>query len=280
MLPPSTPTRAEADVENEELLKLLQWFTSGDHTVHATEWTYETRRSSQAILPFLYLGPFTTAKDVDFITKNGITMLLVIRDSRSALSGLLSGKKVAEQLGIQHAAVDVGGSAQLIQYGFPSVIRIINNHLLAKYQECAPPGPLPHGPPFEAKPPTWGKVLIFCESGNERSAAAVASYLMAMYQVDMVSAVQYVQTQRFCIALNDELKHLLFNFQQLLEARRGVLKTQAFDGLPAHNGKAMNTTKRNIAEVDREDYDMGGMGDSDDAARFQSRKQSAPFHDE
>jgi serine/threonine/tyrosine-interacting protein len=272
------PTRAEADVENEEVLKLLQWLTSGDNTVHASEWAYETRRSSQAILPFLFLGPFTTAKDVDFITKKGITLLLVIRDSRSALSGLLSGKKVAEQLGIQHAAVDVGGSAQLIQYGFPDVIRIINNHLLAKYQECALHGPLPSGPPFETEPPTRGKVLIFCESGNERSAAAVASYLMAMYQVDMVSAVQYVQTQRFCIALNDELKHLLLNFQQLLEARRGVLKSQVSDGLPANKGKITN--KRNIEEVDKDDDDMDDDSDSDDSDRFQKRKNYAPFVDQ
>ena len=64
------------------------------------EWTYERRREAQMILPYLYLGPMTAAKDDRFLrgeTGNlggggGITMLLgcLLYTSPSPRDGLLS----------------------------------------------------------------------------------------------------------------------------------------------------------------------------------------------
>jgi serine/threonine/tyrosine-interacting protein len=238
------------------------------------EWVYESRRNFQIILPFLYLGPFTAAKNVAALAKAGITMVLVVRDSMSAQSGFLSGKKAAETLGIHHAAVDVDGNAELINFGFTKATRLINEHLLMKFRELAPPDT-----PRDKTPGTWGKVLVFCESGNERSAAVIVAYLMAMYGIDLVASIQYVQTQRFCIAFDDNLKTLLLNYQQILEARRGVLGAQD-SNLPSANPARPALVKRRIDDVDKEDYDMlSGEGDPDDVARFESRKPFAPFYD-
>lgn len=205
-------------------------------------------------------------------------MLLVVRDARSAQSGLLSGKKAAEKLGIEHAAIDVDGNTQLIHDGFPNAIRIINDHLLRKYQEHA--NSATHGQvPVNDAPITTGKVLVFCESGNYRSAAVVAAYMMAMYRINVVVALQYIQAQRFCIALDDPLRNLLFNYQQLLEARRAVLGVRSSNSLTT-TSQPMLSTKRRIDDVEQDDHDMDSrMGDPDDVARFASRKPFAPFHE-
>lgn len=192
------------------------------------------------------------------------------------MSGLLSGKKAAEQLGIEHAAVDVDGNTQLIHDGFPNAIRLINAHLLMKYQKLLDAAPYD---PVTLQNAVFGKVLVFCESGNDRSATVVAAYIMAMYGIDMVTAIQYLQVQRFCIALDDPLKNLLLSYEQLLNARRAVRGIQSSPSL-AENHPPTKAPKRRIDDVDHEDYDMDlRMGDPDDVARFGSRKSFAPFHD-
>jgi serine/threonine/tyrosine-interacting protein len=281
VLPASNPTVAEADIDDDETLKVLQHITGGNFEVRVRDWTYENRRSFQPILPFLYLGPFTSAKNVAALTKEGITMLLVIRDTRSAMCGFLSAKKIADNLGIQHAAVDVDGNAQLINYGFHKATRIINGHLVMKYKELQQRQSLSDDQ-APTTPNACGKVLVYCESGNERSATAVTAYLMAMYEVNVVTAIQYVQTQRFCIAFDDGHKNILFNYQQILEARRGVLGAQRSSSQLVNQLPTLlsNTaSKRRIDDVDRDDCDMSGMNDPDDVARFENRGSFAPFHE-
>lgn len=67
-----------------------------------------------------------------------------------------------------------------------------------------------------------GKILVFCESGNERSTALVAAYLMILFGVDVVGAMQIIQSQRFCIAPEDGMKNMLITFQDVLRAKREV----------------------------------------------------------
>lgn len=220
--------------------------------------------------------------------EDGISLLLVIRDTRSAISGLLSGKKIADQLGIDHAAVDVDGNAQLIHIGFSRAISIINDHLISRYQQHASSLPTDADAFYTTKTAARGKVLVFCESGNERSAAVVAAYIMTVYGLDMVSAVQYLQCQRFCIALNDNLKNLLFSYQQILEARRAVLIAQkdSLLQLPLQSTRAA-TPKRSIDDVDDDSSDVpmdagdagyDADGNVDNRGDCGNRKGFAPFH--
>ena len=127
-------------------------------------------------------------------------MMMAIRDRNSAAQGFYNGAKVLQQLGIPTMFIDVDGNQELIRK-MPEAISTINDHLVQQYRfqgglsKPAAPGTAP------GTAQIWGKVLVFCESGNERSPAVVTAYLMAMYQMDIVTAVQYIQQQRFCASI-------------------------------------------------------------------------------
>jgi len=124
-------------------------------------------------------------------------MLLVVRDTISAAQGLYNGKK-AEAAGIKSEFINVTDNQDLIRT-FPTAIEKINQHLIEEFRKQGGLDKIRHHVP--GKPSTWGKVLVFCESGNERSPAVVAAYLMAAYQIDLIKAIQYVQQHRFCVCI-------------------------------------------------------------------------------
>lgn len=261
-----------ATAEDREYLKII---TQGDHVAVTTrDWKYEWRRKAQPILSFLQLGPSAAARDIEYLRSEGITMLLVIRDSRSAIARLLSGDKVARELGIESAAIDVSDYQQLIA-AFPRTVKVINDHLISEYRKHMSNDPS-HGNNGRT---TWGKVLVFCESGNERSAGLVAAYLMNMYGLDLVNALQYIQTQRFCVAFDDNMKNLLRSYQDILEAKRSVAgATGQPRFLGTTSGPTQPKAKRGREEVNVDDGEMD-LDDADDEARFGGRTTFAPFHD-
>ena len=177
------------------------------------EWKYEQRRSAQDITPFLFLGPKTAAQNIDWIRQNGITMMISVRDVHAPklLARLLDPTILPSSIGIQTLTLDLNPSFDLMSK-LSSTIKAINNHLEQSCKSILPSS-------IEEVP---AKVLVFCESGNERSAAFVAAYLMVLYGVDAITAVQVVQAQRFCIAIEDNLKLMLHNFQEILQAQRDV----------------------------------------------------------
>lgn len=252
---------------NQEDIECLRTITQGPHAVKLKEWKYESRRQAQPILPYLYLGPSSAARDVQFLRDQGITMLLVIRDTTTATSGLLSGQKAARELGIISESIDVQGNQELIR-AFPRAIEVINKHLIGAYRARKDAVQQPHSPDNS---PMWGKVLVWCESGNERSAAVVVSYLMAIYSLNVIEAIQYIQAERFCIAFDDSLKNLLLSYHQLLEAQRGILAA----GGDADRRKVSGNEKRSRDEVGDMDVDMDAEK-MDDLARFGGRS-FAPF---
>ncbi|KAE8447744.1 hypothetical protein EG329_010138 [Mollisiaceae sp. DMI_Dod_QoI] len=241
--------------------------------IDTVDWRYELRRKAQSILTFLYLGPSSSARDLEALRTEGITLLLVIRNTMTAQASLLSGERVARQLGIESAAVDVAGNQELIA-AFPRAAKIINDHLISSYHRLARENDTQTGRS------TWGRVLVFCESGNERSAAVVAAYLMHMFGLDMVAAIQYVQSQRFCVAFDDGLKNLLQAYDDIMRARRTVTRGNS----AAPHSIMVQPGKRRRHEVDDEDEDMD-MGDGsdstrfDDMDRFAGRSAFAPFLD-
>jgi len=209
----------------------------------ATEWKYESRRQAQPILDYLYLGPSSAAKDRAFLEAEGITLLLAARDTRMAQVRLMSVERVAESLGIEAQYIDTDGHQQLIGL-FPKAVQVINDHLLRVYrsQAITTPGAAPG---LAAPSPDdqgqgagggrmvindaafrRGKVLVFCETGNDRSAAIVAAYIMNVYGVDLVTTLQFIQQQRFCVTLDEDAKHLLHSYEGILLATRQVQKSQ------------------------------------------------------
>lgn len=215
------------------------WFF---HTASRNEWTYAMRREAQQILPFLYLGPASVARDKEFVKNEGITLLLSIRDKRSAIARLLSGTKVAEDLGILSDSIDVDNDQELIAL-YPEAIRRINRHLASG--RSASPGVPP-------------RVLVFCESGNGRSASVVIAYIMSMLNMDMAASMWAVHHRRFCIDVDESMQVLLQSFQSILDAKREVMKARRQESqtllsaqLPSHSqNQGHLTKKRSFIECD------------------------------
>lgn len=268
---------------NAEFLKTV---TYGDFMTvnNMIEWRYEQRRMAQQILPFLFLGPVSATRDSKFLQDNGITMVLAVRNTMSAHAKLLSSKAAAE-LGIQCNFIDVAGNQELIA-AFPKAIELINAHLSSMYQLTQ--ARKPQASDSERGPSTPGKVLVFCESGNERSATVVAAYLMAMYSMDLIPVLQIVQAQRFAVAFDESLKTLLQTYNTILQAKRDVVQAgygysgngDVAGGLVEPNadagGPSKNSTKRTLDEVD-DDMDTDADEGYGVEERFEKREGHAPF---
>ncbi|KAL8951997.1 MAG: hypothetical protein Q9222_002065 [Ikaeria aurantiellina] len=267
--------------DNTEFLKTVTynnfWTQQALH-----DWEYKQRRTAQQILPFLFLGPITAARDPRFLQDNGITMLLAVRDTKIAHSRLLD-SKVALELGIPCATVDTAGNQELIA-AFPRGTEIINAHLSDLYRQNQMSSAV-SGSSMQ------GKVLVFCETGNDRSAAMVVAYLMGMYPMDLVKAIQVVTAHRFSAALNDSMKVLLQTYASILQAKRDVMRSQqqisatsmennvASSHSMHHSGRLGKSNKRTLDNDN--DEDMANEKDEMmmDGGRFEKREGAAPFSD-
>ena len=230
------------------------------------EWTYERRREAQMILPYLYLGPLSAVKDMAWLKREGITCVLGVRQKGAFQSKLMNSalSKVGDT-GIENYAVDVDDNQDLI-HSFPATTAQIHQHVARKLQETN----------------EIGKVLVFCESGNERSAGVAAAFLMETHEdVDYIKAMQLCQAQRFCVNFDDGMKRLLQGYWDILCAKRQVAQMSE---VPSPNGgndgdaSAAVKGKRSLEREDDDDEEMDGM-DEDDVERFGGR-QFAPFVDQ
>ncbi|KAK7956980.1 dual specificity phosphatase [Apiospora aurea] len=190
-------------------------------------WNYNERRNAQPILDFLYLGPSNMARDRKWLVENGITMLLAVRDMRMAHARLMFVDAVAQELGIQAEHIDTNGHMGMI-HALPEAVRKINNHLLDVYHRQAVPSGQTTTTAAEGsmlinhQDFKRGKVLVFCETGNDRSPVVVIAYMMAVLGMSMVQACQFIHYRRFCVSLSEEVKFLLVTYEGILNARRAV----------------------------------------------------------
>ena len=231
------------------------------------EWKYEMRREAQEILPFLYLGPVMCVKNRDFLYKEHFTLLLSIRTTQTAQARLVSGERAAYEIDAESDSVDIVDNRDLVSV-FPRAIRRINDHMSAP----ATPGN------FQSQQPR--KVLVFCESGNERSAVVVAAYLMAMFNLRAETALYVVQQRRFCVNIEAHLWHILCCFDSILKAKRDVEKERRSESTDSTSqGPLLASTsskKRNLNDRDDDAITRDGM-DIDDIES--DRTPLAPFRD-
>jgi serine/threonine/tyrosine-interacting protein len=268
----------------------LQIITGG-RVQHASDnykgnWRYEDRRKAQPILDFLYLGPISAARDKEFLMKEGITMVLAIRDVSMSHLRLVAVENASAQLNLQSEYINVTSRNQLIR-DFPLLISRINEHLLRVYRRQLQLANATGNVAVDTSTFRRGKVLVFCETGNERSAVVVAAYIMAMYGAEMINAVQYIACQRFCVSFDDNMKYLLRSFEDILEAQRMVsaqaqqeqehnYHTIAAPPMSSGTGfPAPASKKRGISDItDEDDPDEDSLMDSD---RYEDRAVFAPY---
>lgn len=247
------------------------------------QWSYEMRRQAQPIFPFLSLGPSSCLRDREFLCSQEFTLFLAIRSSQSAQARLVSGDKAAAELGVQADTIDVLDNQELIS-AFPRAIRRINDHLAGVDTDAS--GKMVASQ--IGQPPMKRKVLVFCESGNERSAAVVIAYIMAMLNMDSGQALHLTQQHRFCVSIEDPLKRILFAFESILSAKRDVerarrsnTQTGAASLAPPPMPPVLLSKKRSFADRYDDDTNMvdGDMEVDGDGDFFSARKPIAPFQD-
>ena len=235
-------------------------------------WQYEMRRAAQPVLPYLYLGPSSAARDPVFLKASGITLMVAVRSTKGiqARPAFLNPASYVANSGIATLSFDFDSTFDFVSK-LRLIVREINEHL----EQTCPKIPL------ECVSDIGGKVLIFCESGNNRSPVLVAGYLMIIYGISAFSAIQVIQSQRFCITLSNDLKNVLLDLQYILEAQRAVSATRTSSvevpGLLGQGSRSSQCTKRNIDDMDTSDEEMGADPPGND--NWSIREGVAPFAD-
>jgi serine/threonine/tyrosine-interacting protein len=246
------------------------------------DWRYDKRREAQMVLPFLYIGPLAAAKNEKYVRETGFTFLISVRSTASGPTRVMDATRMAAQCGLLSYNLDIDSPTDLIRK-FPAAIKSINDHL-----EDTANGNLFHkGEKLQAVP-VRGKVLVFCETGNERSAAFVSAYLMAVFNIDVVTAVQTVQSQRFSVSIDDSTKNALGTFGTLLSAKRDVGRANRHSNQALIKGNAWSQTHMSSALPARSKRPLDSVYDDDDnlqphdrqsGQEQQGRMQAAPFQD-
>ena len=204
------------------------------------DWSYGERQAAQEILPFLFLGPLAAARDKAFLESNKITMVLGVR---KLMGSFKFNPKAPRDLGLDLQFVDIKNEAGVI-YAFNEVVGKINEHLEQRFIASNSQRNDQQHPP--------GRVLVFCESGNDRSATAMAAYLMAMYGVNVVEAIQIIQGQRFCIDIDSTARNTLVTYGTMLQAQVDVLGAghqQQQQQLPLHPPSTTSTSSGRFGHI-------------------------------
>jgi len=189
------------------------------------EWSYGQRWNAQRVLPFMYLGPFNATKDRDWLIREKISLCIAVCDMGGASGApeMFVRPKVALSAGVDVMAVDVS-KGKLVK-AFGKAIELINGHMTQQMQE--------NDGANELESAVTGRVLVYCLTGNGSSAAVVAAYIMAMYSVGMGQVEELVQECRFSVSFTPELRQSLLTWEELLKAKRDVVKTQQHRSTPA-----------------------------------------------
>lgn len=246
---------SQSEVSEEEFKIMQSRCQAQMATDRSDTWQYQERYNAQAVLDFMYLGPFSVLKDIEFLKEHDITMVVLVRDARLMASKAQIAERAATEIGLELCYAYINGMQGLI-HELPQIFGAINSHLVRFYRE------------HEGAGQCRGKVLVTCESGNGRSAAVVAAYIMLMFGCDLVHAIQYIMVQRFCVNFDDDIKHMLRTWQGILQAKRAVTRSRSQE--PPRSDDKMN--KRGRDEEDTEMLD-------DDNERFRGRESHAPFAD-
>jgi serine/threonine/tyrosine-interacting protein len=240
-------------------------------------WEYKMRHDVQKVAPWLYIGPRTVLKEKRaFLLEQGITKVILVLETLLSRMMETYARDASQALGGIDVTCIIADTSVQLMHQFPDLLASINHHLVKTHQDQVTAG-------VDGASIKRGKVLVACQTGNDRANVVAAAYLMATYGCEMTEAVQFVGMCRFCCDFNEEAKRALLTFGDLIKARSalrgpsGSLDSSGFT----------RVRKRNIHETEAEDEAMGGSGstwqtdlftrDTMDAGRFSGREAFKPF---
>ncbi|KAG6077376.1 hypothetical protein E4U30_002692 [Claviceps sp. LM220 group G6] len=253
-------------------------------------WTYDSRYAAHAILDYLYLGPTSSIRDLESLTCQGITMMVVVRHSRMA-GTIRSVDRASQELGIPVEYLRIGGFPDLIRE-LPTIIGLINRHMLSYNSQFMGRADQDQHMVMDRRP-RCGKVLITCDSGNYHSATIAAAYLMSVFGQTAASATQFLTLQRLSCVFDEDAKQMLQSWEDVVRARSMTahhvqsetqnqpLLGDANAGAPIVDQPTASISRRKRGFEDMRDQDMSGDGETGDTDgdRFANREAFAPFKD-
>lgn len=270
---PMTITPSFASVNpgtlTEDDLRIITGGTEQVAVDRSVSWTYPMRHAAQSILEFLHVGPRTVVRDTEWLRAEGITMVVLLHDlGFGAMMGSFA-ERFAAPLGIERVLVPVA-SAQDLMTSLDEIIAAVNRNVVGVFRR-------------EGR---RGKILVTCQTGNDRATVVAAAYLMSVFGVSMVDAVNFVMAQRFCANFDEDSKRCLSAWEAILQARKDVhgatAQVGAFGmGTGAAVGKGGVGKKRRIEDTRDEDEAMEGVTEAGnmDADRYDGRDAFIPFVD-
>ncbi|KAI8993263.1 protein-tyrosine phosphatase-like protein [Pilobolus umbonatus] len=194
------------------------------------DWQYEMRRDIQEIIPGLYLGPYSTCRQIDYLKSKGITHVLSIIDGHEAQ--LFRTANLSSQFQYNQIQVDDSNLQNLIQI-FPLTFQWIHEAISM-----------------------GGKVVVCCNGGMSRSPTFVIAYIMELFQVDAMQAYHFVQGKRLCINPNDGFKSQLKEYEPIYRARQSSMMMKGDE-----SNKDQRRRRRSIP--DENDKNEGNMYGTD-----------------
>ncbi|KAF9581411.1 hypothetical protein BGW38_001586 [Lunasporangiospora selenospora] len=182
------------------------------------EWRYEQRREMQEILPSIYLGPYSTTRNLEELQREGITHIVTLWDRSE--SKLL---KLHHQEHFRYLSLEISdATTQNLIALFPAVKQFIDEAIMQQN----------------------GKVLVNCMNGISRSPAFVVAYLMETTGEEYETVYRFVQTKRFCVNPNPGFRHQLEEYGPIYSA------LQIINSQPP---EFRTSTRRSAPEDDDED---------------------------
>ncbi|KAJ3118322.1 hypothetical protein HDU96_002479 [Phlyctochytrium bullatum] len=180
---------------------------------------YEMRREMQEILPNLWLGPYSCARELETLVSHGITHILGIMDQTERR---LMRRTYPDRFVYHFIEVSDSPMQNLIPY-FPEGKDFIGRALAA-----------------------GGRVLVYCNNGLSRSPAFVVAYVMEVEKRDFEDAYAFVQQRRFCMNPNEGFKYQLKEYEPIFQARAQISDLNYTAEAILHQGQL----KRQMLEED------------------------------
>ncbi|KAJ3104499.1 hypothetical protein HDU97_009112 [Phlyctochytrium planicorne] len=146
----------------------------------------------QEIIPGLWLGPYSCARDLSQLTTHGITHILSIMDSKERE---YMRKTFPDRFVYHFIEVSDSPMQNLIPF-FPEGKEFIKRSLQA-----------------------GGRVLVYCNNGLSRSPAFVVAFVMEDQHMDYDTAYSFVQQKRFCMNPHEGFKFQLKEYEPIYMAR-------------------------------------------------------------
>lgn len=175
-----------------------------DESTTGSPWQYEFRGSAHMILPGIWIGPMRVLRDDQFITSNNIRTLISVCDIEIIPVAIKQNYMKNPDFKCLFYN-NILNSSNNAKHSDKSKIKV-----LAEICHLVRVNEMQYGTQSN-------NILIFCETGNNQSALVASALLIYLKKVSLIAAIQYVQSRRFSISLNDESKHILQTFSDITQ---------------------------------------------------------------